>query len=199
LIFSDCFIHRIYIYVEYEICSEPDCFLAWPQLRYQKIKEIGSSVELENLRSPVTEKWGTVQKCKLLFFLLLHPAEKSLRWELSKRDSEYFSAPIPFRISEKQQAAHQGCQIVYLRTKNTNFVTFWNIKFWYILWTFGILCDHLLYFMASGYFCGFWYIFPVLECCIKKNLATLHPILVPRQQFNNVHTYNLYTAQSLNG
>jgi hypothetical protein len=36
-----------------------------------------------------------------------------------------------------------------------------------ILWTFGILYDHLVYF-------GFiWYIFPVLVLCTKKNLATL--------------------------
>jgi hypothetical protein len=38
---------------------------------------------------------------------------------------------------------------------------------WYILWSFGTLCGHLGHFMA------FWYIFPILECCTKKNLATL--------------------------
>jgi hypothetical protein len=38
---------------------------------------------------------------------------------------------------------------------------------WYILWPFRIIYGHLVYFFL------FWYI-----CCAKKNLATLHPILV---------------------
>jgi hypothetical protein len=42
---------------------------------------------------------------------------------------------------------------------------------WSILWPFGIFYDHLIYFMAI------WYIFPVLVCCIKKNLATLRAVL----------------------
>jgi hypothetical protein len=32
---------------------------------------------------------------------------------------------------------------------------------------FGIFCGHFIYFIVI------WYIFPVLICCIKKNLATL--------------------------
>jgi hypothetical protein len=38
---------------------------------------------------------------------------------------------------------------------------------WSILQPFGIFCGHLVYFMVI------WYIFPVLVCCAKKNLATL--------------------------
>jgi hypothetical protein len=41
-----------------------------------------------------------------------------------------------------------------------------NGRCWYILWTFGLFCSHLVYFMVI------WYIFPVLLCCTKKNLAT---------------------------
>jgi hypothetical protein len=33
--------------------------------------------------------------------------------------------------------------------------------------SFGIFCDHLVYFVVI------WYIFPVLVCCTKVNLATL--------------------------
>jgi hypothetical protein len=42
-------------------------------------------------------------------------------------------------------------------------------KYWYILWLFGIFHSAVLDLMA------FWYIFPVLVCCTKKNLATLVP------------------------
>jgi hypothetical protein len=42
-----------------------------------------------------------------------------------------------------------------------------NLRCWYILWTFSLFHGHSIYFMAV------WYIFPVLVCCSKKNLATL--------------------------
>jgi hypothetical protein len=38
---------------------------------------------------------------------------------------------------------------------------------WYILLPFDIICDHFGIFFPS------WYIFSVLVCCTKKNLATL--------------------------
>jgi hypothetical protein len=38
---------------------------------------------------------------------------------------------------------------------------------WSILWSFGLFYGHLVYFMAIRY------IFPVLVCCTKENLATL--------------------------
>jgi hypothetical protein len=45
---------------------------------------------------------------------------------------------------------------------------------WYILWPFGIFYGHLVYFMAIWYIVwSLWYIFPVLVCSDKKNLATL--------------------------
>jgi hypothetical protein len=43
-----------------------------------------------------------------------------------------------------------------------HFMTMWSI-----LWPCGRFCGHLVYFMVL------WYIFPVLVCCTKKNLATL--------------------------
>jgi hypothetical protein len=39
---------------------------------------------------------------------------------------------------------------------------------WSILQPFGIFYGHLVYFVVI------WYIFTVLGCCTKKNLATLH-------------------------
>jgi hypothetical protein len=46
-----------------------------------------------------------------------------------------------------------------------------------ILWRFGIVYSHLVYFMNIGYmyFVVIWYFFFVLVCCIKKYLATLNP------------------------
>jgi hypothetical protein len=68
-----------------------------------------------------------------------------------------------------------------------NFGGSFNRRCWYILWPFGIFQDHIVYLMAIWYisrsyskFCGHLvyfmvnlYIFPVLVCCTKKNLATL--------------------------
>jgi hypothetical protein len=42
-----------------------------------------------------------------------------------------------------------------------------------ILRTYGIFYGHIIYFVAI------WYIFPVLVCCTKKNLATLY---VPEEE-----------------
>jgi hypothetical protein len=42
--------------------------------------------------------------------------------------------------------------------------------------------EHLVYFVAIFvYFIVIWYIFPVLVCCTKKNLATL----ISKRQINN--------------
>jgi hypothetical protein len=39
---------------------------------------------------------------------------------------------------------------------------------------FGILCGHLVYFASIWYILWtFWYIFPILVCCTKENLAIL--------------------------
>jgi hypothetical protein len=48
------------------------------------------------------------------------------------------------------------------------------IAIWSILRLFGVSCDHLVYFTVI------WYIFPVLVCCTKKNLATLVRVAVYR-------------------
>jgi hypothetical protein len=37
----------------------------------------------------------------------------------------------------------------------------------------GIFYGHLAYFVAIWYIFGNLYVFPVLVCCTKKNLATL--------------------------
>jgi hypothetical protein len=67
---------------------------------------------------------------------------------------------------------------IFSKLKNPNSSKFWgalqrdmlvNLKAFlvyftavrYIVWPFGILCGH------------FWYIFPLLVCCAKKNLAAL--------------------------
>jgi hypothetical protein len=45
-----------------------------------------------------------------------------------------------------------------------------NGRCWYSLWTLRLLYGHLVYFVVI------WYIFPVLVCCTKKNLASpVHP------------------------
>jgi hypothetical protein len=41
------------------------------------------------------------------------------------------------------------------------------MSIWDNLQPFGVFCGNLVYLMAI------WYIFPVLVCCTKKNLATL--------------------------
>jgi hypothetical protein len=76
----------------------------------------------------------------------------------------------------ERQATHkvghdQGCQMVCFQTKNTNLGQFWRVLQWKML----------VYFMAIWYILWpFWYslwlfgiFFPVLVCCINKNLATL--------------------------
>jgi hypothetical protein len=55
---------------------------------------------------------------------------------------------------------------------NGHFVYF--IANWNILCPFDIFYGNLVYFL-------FWYIFPILVCCTKKNLATL---LVEADEFN---------------
>jgi hypothetical protein len=48
-------------------------------------------------------------------------------------------------------------------------------KLFVYLWPFGLSYGRLAYFGAIYvvYFMVIWYIFPVLVCCTKKNLATL--------------------------
>jgi hypothetical protein len=45
----------------------------------------------------------------------------------------------------------QGCQMVYFQTQIpiwVNFGGYFNGRFWYILWPFGVFCSHLVYFVA---------------------------------------------------
>jgi hypothetical protein len=67
----------------------------------------------------------------------------------------------------------------------------------------GILYGHSVYFTAIWYvlrpfgiFYVFWYIFPVLVCCSKKNLATLFHnaiYVVESQQIRNT----IFTLQEV--
>jgi hypothetical protein len=60
------------------------------------------------------------------------------------------------QLKNRNPGLHQGCQMVYFKTKSPVLVHFGrslNGKVWYFLRPFGILCSHLLYFMAV------WYIF----------------------------------------
>jgi hypothetical protein len=72
----------------------------------------------------------------------------------------------------------QGCQLVHFQTKKSHLGKFWRvlqwkilvyfIAIWSILRSIGIFYDHLVWYVVVV-----WYIFPVLVCCTKKNLATL--------------------------
>jgi hypothetical protein len=74
-------------------------------------------------------------------------------------------------------AMGQGCQMVYFQTKSPNLGKFWRVLQWKMLvyfmsvWNislpFAILYGHLVHFLLI------WYIFSVLVCSSKSNLATL--------------------------
>jgi hypothetical protein len=78
----------------------------------------------------------------------------------------------------------QGCQMVSFQTKNLNLGKFWRVlewkillyfmAVWSVLWSFGILCGHLVYFIVIWYILwSFGKFSTVLVRCTKKNLATL--------------------------
>jgi hypothetical protein len=49
------------------------------------------------------------------------------------------------------------------------------------LWTFGLFCVHLIYYMTLGIFCGnLAYFPPILVNFTKKNLATLLRAFIPQ-------------------
>jgi hypothetical protein len=58
----------------------------------------------------------------------------------------------------------RGCQMVYFQTQSPKWLNFGGPqigKFWYILWTFGIVFGHLGYFMTIWYMlCSFGTFFP---------------------------------------
>jgi hypothetical protein len=73
--------------------------------------------------------------------------------------------------------------MAYFQTKNPSLGKFWRALQWKM---FGIFLVRLVFLRPFGIFCGFyghlvyfvdfmviWYIFHVLVCCNKKNLATL--------------------------
>jgi hypothetical protein len=72
----------------------------------------------------------------------------------------------------------QGCQMIFFSDQKSQFGStlegLANMSCIPILWPFGLFYCHLIYFTASWYnWCQFGTFFPVLVCCIKKNLATL--------------------------
>jgi hypothetical protein len=91
-----------------------------------------------------------------------------------------------FRSStEREPIPTKGCQMVYFHTKNPNLGKFCRVFQWKML-MFGLSYWHLVFLWPFSlvYFMVIWYIFPVLVCCTKKNLATLisiHP--TPNSRF----------------
>jgi hypothetical protein len=109
---------------------------------------------IENLRVPpvVVEKYVTFRNKNIIFTITLNNG-----WT---------------------KILQHGCQIVYFQTKNPNLGKFWRVlqwkmfvyfmSIWSILLPFGIFYTNLVHFLVI------WYIFPVLVCGSKKNLATLY-------------------------
>jgi hypothetical protein len=66
--------------------------------------------------------------------------------------------------------ARQGCQMVYFKTENPDLGKFWCLA----MKDIGKFYGHSIDFTAISYILWpFWYIFSVLVCCTKKNLANL--------------------------
>jgi hypothetical protein len=88
-------------------------------------------------------------------------------------------------IVASSQDPEQGCQMAHFQTKSPNLGKFWRLLQ-------CIFCDHLVYFTAIRYryFMVIWYIFPVLQCRTKKNLAALiqSPVLKNKTLFPNLQS-----------
>jgi hypothetical protein len=75
---------------------------------------------------------------------------------LPKNETAFF-AVVGVSLRREESVAitpyvEQGCQMVFFHTKKTLWAYFggiWNLKCWYILWPFGILYGHLVYYMAN--------------------------------------------------
>jgi hypothetical protein len=94
---------------------------------------------------------------------------------------------VAFDFHHEETVVFRAARWYILKTRNRNlgkvlqwkmlvYVTaVWSIvRQFGIFGTFGILCGHLVYTWGHVvYFMVIWYIFPVLVCCTKKNLATL--------------------------
>jgi hypothetical protein len=95
-----------------------------------------------------------------------------------------FLATIFFLWAETKSiisaVSNQGCQMAYFQTPSSILGKFWQVLQWKMLvyfkaiWSIlrpsGIFFGHLVYWMEI------WFIFSVLVCCTKKNLATLFRI-----------------------
>jgi hypothetical protein len=85
--------------------------------------------------------------------------------------------PICSRKKKFHFGVGQGCQMVYFQSKNPKlgiwqWVLQWEMlvyfrDIWSILRQVDIFQGHFVFLMVI------WYIFPILGCCNKKNLATL--------------------------
>jgi hypothetical protein len=83
------------------------------------------------------------------------------------------SSPLRELSGISSQDCLQGCQMAYFQTKNPNLGKFWSVckLYGHLVYTYNF---HFVYFMAVWLILWtIWYIFPVLVCCTKKNLATL--------------------------
>jgi hypothetical protein len=85
---------------------------------------------------------------------------------------------VEVKSVEVQHFFYQGCRRRVARWCIFNLGKFWRVLQWAMLLnllsissnllSYGLLYCHLVYFIAI------WYIFPILVCCAKKNLATLN-------------------------
>jgi hypothetical protein len=85
----------------------------------------------------------------------------------------------------------QGCRMVYFQTKNPIWINFGgscNRTSCYILWPLGLFYKYLVYFMVIWYVFGGIFV-PVLVWCIKKNLATLRPIVYRQMAKDIFYSY----------
>jgi hypothetical protein len=131
--------------------------------------------------------WALGSFWKLLkesIFGLLLPTRKSYVFTtnvLGNTLGDFLKKSSCHKLFTKKHAMaykQQGCQMVYLQTKNFNLGKFWRALEWKIA---GIIYDNLKYLTAIWYTLWpfgiylnvIWYIFPLLVCCTMKNLATL--------------------------
>jgi hypothetical protein len=83
------------------------------------------------------------------------------------------AAPVPKATRGKE--IRVGRQYIF-NTKTPSLSKFWSV----LQKNAGKFYGHSVHFKAIWYILwSFWYIFPVLVCCTKKNLATLNDIIVP--------------------
>jgi hypothetical protein len=94
--------------------------------------------------------------------------------------------------------AYRGCQMAYFQSKNSNLVKFRMDLQWKMLVYFmdSFTAIRYIYFACSNlvYFMDIRYILPVLECCTKKNLATLRRTLLFKKEESGLSSLSIWKA-----